>query len=581
MDAALTHKAETIFRHQHCYLHHYIPPDSLDGSIWNDLFIHDSLKELKDEDAFSMIDSNESLKPLLSERFDQQIEGHTDFQKQKILHMACKAGNAELARYLCRTGVSATLVGPLNGATCLHWLFNFPTECLKEIAVLLIQNGAKVNAQLLTKSPGLRWNFPFAWRAGTPLHWAVAASNAAAVKVLIDCDADCGIRDGVDPYIHDYNARTLDYEGPGGSYSLPSTKPEGFSALDVAVSNHDWRIVEALGTTTSAAHEVVRGDEEGHTPFHRLVYNWIGRTWEGGGFWYGAFLGSKVVRFGNLERTVKALLAIGGDIDRLSKPSPEHLREGEYTGSLTPLMLAVMKADVTTVRVLLSCGANPNVINSLGYNALCILPQRGDPEVCSSDTALVVNELLLHGAKPDGCSPFADRLPLASAIESGSLEAVALLLEAGANWRVKHKKLSILGYWIAYWGVDKYLARPDTSPKLWETWEEQVVRLLKVHVLEKHDADLLDVLNNVDEVGGTLLHYAAGAGLAKVVELLMEANVDKGKVRGKPPPRGDDGTDLLARVMEPATALAVVRSTYSERLNRVRRHESGWERSGE
>ena len=580
IDAALTYKAETIFRHTHQYLQHYLPPDSKDVSLWNDLFIHGSLKEAKEEDASSMTDSNESLKPSLSETFQQQIEDHTDLQKQTILHMACVAGNLDLVRYLCHTGVSATLRGPPNGATCLHWLFNFPSECLKEVADLLMKNGADVNAQLGTKSTGVRWYFPFEWPAGSPLHWAVAASNAAAVEVLIDFHADCSIRDGVDPYMYDSNARYLDHEEPGGAYTLPSTKSEGLSAWDIAVSNHDWRMIEALGTATSASDEVARGDEEGHTPFHRLVYNWISRPTSGGKFWYGAFLGSKEARFGNIVRTVKALLAIGGDIDRESKPSPEPLREGEYTGSLTPLMLAVMKADLTTVRVLLSCGANPNVLNSLGYNALCVLPVRGDPEVCFSDIPLVVIELLRHGAKPDVCSPFWDRRPLARAIESGSLEAVEPLLEAGADWRMKQKKLSILAFWMQYWRLDRYLQYPDTTPESWETCEGQIVRLLNVHVLEKHDTDLLDVLNNVDEVGGTLLHYAAHAGLAKVVELLIEASVDKGKVRGKPPPMGDTDTNMYARLMGPGTALHVVSSRYSELYNRVRRYEQGWERSG-
>lgn len=579
MDAALTSKAETIFRHQHCYLQHHIPPEA--ASLWNNLFIHDSLKEPKDEDAYYMTDSIASLKPLLSKTFDQQIEGYTDFQKQIILHMACMAGNIDVARYLCRTGVRATLPGPPNETTCLHWLFTFPSECLKEIADLLIQNGANVNAQLHTKNPTQRWFFPFAWPAGTPLHWAVAASDAAAVKVLIDCGADCGIKDGVDPYKYDSNARTLDYEDSGGSYSLPLTKPEGFSPLDTAVSNHDWRIVEALGTAASASDEVARGDEEGHTPFHRLVYNWIGRTWLGGHFWYGAFQGSEDVRFGNIERTVKALLAIGGDIDRESKPSREHLLEGEYTGSLTPLMLAVMKADVTAVRALLSCGANPNVLNSLGYNTLCILPAGGDPEICSSDIALVVSELLDHGAKPDVCSPLEDRWPLASAIRSLSIEAVESLLRAGANWRVKHKKLSILAHWMEHWSIKGYLSQPHTSPESWKTCERQIVRLLEAHVLEKHDTDRLNLLNNVDEVGGTLLHYAAKAGLAKVVELLIEANVDKGKVRGEHPPHNEMDTNWYARFMGPGTALEVVSARYSEYCEGGRRYEGALNSSGE
>ncbi|KAG8529914.1 uncharacterized protein KY384_005395 [Bacidia gigantensis] len=501
IDEKMAHKATAVFCENHKYLQHY--GQSEDISFWNSLFANDSAKQREGKDV-SKISRSSNL--LLSNAFEQQIEKQNDFMKDKLLYIACLAGNADIVRHLCRMGVKATLTGPFNGATCLHWLFNFPPEHMKEIARLLIENGANLNARTRASVPGIRWFFPFAWSAGTPLHWAVSTSSPIAVKVLIECGADCSIKDGIDQYMYDSSLRDLDLEGPDGSYSIPSSQAEGLGAMDIAVANHDWTMIAALAASPSAPNEVARGDKEGHTPFHRLVYNWIGRISSGAQFgarfWYGAFWGAPDVRFRNIKRTIMALQAIGGDIDRESKPSDEYLRYRGYVGSLTPLMLAVMKADVIAVRAILSCGANPDLNNSLGYNTLCVLPGGGDPEVSSGNIAPTVKVLLEHGAKPNIPSPFRGLSPLASAIGSLSIPAVTLLLQA-------------------------------------------------------------------DDVGGTLLHYAAFAGLVRVVERLLEAGIDKERVRREPPPRDNsefqDNEEVL---LGPGTALEMAKASYRSFVDR-------------
>lgn len=521
------------------------------------------------------------LVPLLPSTLKQHLEHKKGFQKQKMLYMACLAGNPHITRQLCRLGVRATITGEPNDATCLHWLFNYPPQHVKKMAALLIQNGANVNARLGMRNAGKQWVFPYAWPAGTPLHWAIATSNATAVTVLIESNANCGIRDGVDPYRYDSDVRYLLLEGPGGPHSVPPTQPEGLGAMDLAVANHDWRIVEILGETKSSKDDVARADEEGYCPFHRLEYNWIGHVWSGGRFWHGAFWGQSSERFKNIQRTVKALKAIGGDINRMTQASEQNPRKrrNDRPGSLTPLMLAVRKADVTAVDALLSCEADPNIENSLGHNALCLLPEDGDPEVSSSKISPMVNMLLRYGAKPNVPSPFDDYSPLASAINSGSLAAVASVLEAGADSTARYRGLGVLAYLIGKWNIETYIKPPETWCQRWEASDRRIARLISIHVLNQDEAQGSQVLDRADHFGGTLLHYAARSGLANVVVCLLDAKLDVNKVRRQPPE--DYGIHSISRFAGTGTALNLATSRRRYLQGKGRRNEGTWRTEGE
>lgn len=578
IDEALAHEAEAIFRENCGYQQHYAPQD--DKDYWSALVAHDPTKRRQETRASDVSKGPMPLVPLLPNTLEQYFEHENDFQKQKMLYMACLAGNPHIARQLCRLGVRATLTGEPNGATCLHWLFNFPPQYMKEMAALLIQNGANVNARLHMRNAGKQWVFPYAWPAGTPLHWAVAASNATAVTVLIDSNANCGIRDGVDPYRYDSNVRYLLLEGPAGSHSVAPTQPEGQGAMDLAVANQDWRMVEALGEAKSSKDDVARADEEGYCPFHRLEYNWIGHVWSGGRFWHGAFWGQSSERFTNIQRTVKALKAIGGDINRTTKASKQNPRQGDRPGILTPLMLAVRKADVTAVDALLSCEADPNIENNLGHNALCLLPEDGDPEVSSSKISPMVNALLRYGTKPNVPSPFDDYSPLASAINSGSLTAVASVLQAGADSTARCRGLGVLAYLIGKWNIETYIRPPERWCQRWEASDRKIARLISIHVLNKHEAQRSRVLESADDVGGTLLHYAARSGLFNVVLCLLDAKVDVKKVR-RQPPQEDNGIHSISRFAGTGTALDLATSRRRFLQSKGRRNEGTWRTEGE
>ena len=452
---------------------------------------------------------------------------------------------------------------------------------MTEMAAPLIQNGVNVNARLCMRNAGKKWVFPYAWPAGAPLHWAVAASSMTAVTVLIESNANCGIRDGVDPYRYDLNVRYLLLEGPDGSHSVPPTQPEGLSAMDLAVANHDSRMVETLGEAKSSKDDVARADEEGYCAFHRLEYNWIGHIWSGGRFWHGAFWGPSSERYTNIQRTVKALQALEGDINRMTKASEQNPRINDRPGNLTPLMLAVTKTDVIAVDALLSCGADPNIENNLGHNALCVLPEDGDPEVSPSKISPTVNMLLRYGAKPNVPSPFDDWSPLVSAIHSGSLAAVASVLQAGADSTVRYMGLGLIACLIAKYNIEQSVRPSKSWTQTWEASDRKVAQLIQIHVLSKDDdAQKSRVLNSADDIGGTLLHYAASSGLAHVVQCLLDAKVDVNKFR-KQGPQHDSRINSIVRFANAGTALDLATSKRRYRESMGRRNERMWKTEGE
>lgn len=453
-----------------------------------------------------------------------------DLRNSEMLYMACLAGCSKDVRQLCHDGSNAGFFGKPNEAPCLHWLFNFLPEEMSEIATLLIRSGADVNFHLKTKTPVPRFFFPFTWPAGTALHWAVGASNTSAVTVLLQHGIDCRSRNEVDPYMYDIDTRYLSNGSvttSGDMFSVPPEPPEGLTALDIAVANYDWAILETIIAAGCKETGICDSDEEGYTPFHRLEHNWIGRTLSGSRFWHGAFWGSRSERYDKILRTIKTLQVMGGDINRLTSPSESNPRKQrcDRPGSLTPLMLAVRKVDIDAARALLACGADPNIRNNIGFNALSQLPEAKSPSVSFRELGPLVELLLTMGAEPSIPSSIMEWCPLASAIESKCLEVISLILDAGADPSMKQRKLGIIAVLIESHTINKH-AWTEGSPQALEAQDDELAKWILKNLLGKRKTT--EVMENVDPYGGSLLHYAVHSGLPKVVEVLIQdgAKVD-------------------------------------------------------
>ncbi|KAL9117634.1 MAG: hypothetical protein Q9187_005829 [Circinaria calcarea] len=306
-----------------------------------------------------------------------------------------------------------------------------------------------------------------------------------------------------------------------GDYSFPASPVAGLSMLDITAANHDWQTLRAIIALHNNTVDVSQTDEEGYTPFHRLEYNWVGRTFSNTRLWYPAFSGSSANRQSSIRQTIEALQAMGGQIDILTKCLDYTKFPRDNRGGFTPLMLAVRKGDLDAVVALLQCGADPNIRNDQGLTALAQLPQSLDPVVKPERLPLIAQVLLDNGARP--VHDFLSReTPLAAAAYS-SLDVVDILLGAGAQPTEHILGLNVIAVLVRQHRILDVMSRNDRAHSIF--FEYQIKSIIQKHVLSSFPVTHPGMLEQVDEEGGTLLHYVAYAGFPSVVDVLLKCGV--------------------------------------------------------
>ena len=210
--------------------------------------------------------------------------------------------------------------------------------------------------------------YPFTLPLGTALHWAVTMSVPQAVISLLNHGAKPSVRDGSDPYRYDKHVRDLDMLVNGTGISIPSHITMGLSAIDVSVKNRDHKILELLLSDPSH-NDIDDVDEEGHTALHRLdAGEWL-HTKHGSAIWNPLFQGIARSPKEALRRTVAILVKNGYDLDKMTSPRPISKGRVKFYPQ-TALMLAVAKGQLETVETLVGAGADVDVLNNEGRNAI-------------------------------------------------------------------------------------------------------------------------------------------------------------------------------------------------------------------
>jgi len=225
----------------------------------------------------------------------------------------------------------------------------------------------------------------------------------------------------------------------------------------------------------------------------------------------------------------------------------------------TPLTIAAAISNPEVAVVLLDNGANPNVIDGNGLTPLHHAVRDSDYGVDTATKATavkIVKALLAHGADPNlrlhidvekaaaerkynagGVGARAKRTamtitevelngasPVALAAEVNNLEAVKLLVEAGANPVLPTEKGTTPLLLASGAGTDVQRAR---------TPEERGTAVQTARYLVEHGADV----NAAGDYGWTPLHAAAYQGLNDVIEYLVSkgANIDAKDALGQTP----------------------------------------------
>lgn len=470
--------------------------------------------------------ASEDLKNIVNLMNPQEVNALND-RGETALYRACMAGWAANVLLLLSHGADPSIVPSHSGPTCLHWLFHFNPRDVDVVARELVTHGAPIHSQVKWKVPML--HYPFTLPMGTPLHWAVENSAVEATRSLLRHGADPSVRDGSDPYAYDDNVRYLDMWHPSNwtPYSVAEHTTLGFNAVDVAVKNRDHEILAML-LSNDTSFDPGDTDEEGYSAVQRLDAGEWRYTNHGSAIWCRLFQGSPSSQADSLKKTIAILLQHGFKLDKLTN---QKKRSDSALGfsSQTALMIAVAKGSTETVKQLLDAGADVNVTNSEGETALLSFTEYHVEE--EGQQSKVVSLLLdanahLHARNSRNDTPFI------WAASSGLCEVAAALLNHGADLR---DRVMDTPQRVAFGqtALAKIAKCPlDRTVK----HDEWLVTQLKAHVLPRiAAADGLalrdEILEKADLDGGTLLHYAAGVGLARSCAILLEAKVSINSVR--------------------------------------------------
>ena len=252
------------------------------------------------------------------------------------LYKACLSANLEAVRTLVALGANAAIPAKATGASCLHWLFNFEADEMREVAELLIYRGrGDVNAEIASVTtrgsilPIPSEHFPFHWPFGTPLHWAVAARSRSALETLLCFQCDI-------------NAPDL------------SREENGQTALTMAMYRVDPEMAELLiangakaDNTDSRGRNIIHMLAADHTHMNRAFY--LPRS-----VWSWVTHGSSQNHLAQLRRCLAIAQDVGLDLNAVRRKCQ------------TPLIDAVETSDACSILVLLNAGANASVLNPMG-----------------------------------------------------------------------------------------------------------------------------------------------------------------------------------------------------------------------
>ncbi|KAL9584822.1 MAG: hypothetical protein Q9212_001889 [Teloschistes hypoglaucus] len=313
------------------------------------------------------------------------------------LHLASFRGSMETVGLLLQRGANI-MAQNHAGETALHTCLRYLPD--EDVVSLLLKRGHKIDVSNA--------------RGQTPLHTAARRGHSSIVKVLIDHGADTTLEthDGRTPLAEaaasgakDVVDMLREHESDNRSYRYVDLLAS--ARLREAISTRDLDTIEEL--LTKPGIDIDLPDCDGRTSLHHAAYS------------------------GQIEVAV-ALLKRGASVHAQIDDSA-YTDAVQYLGHIphkafqhqwiTPLHKAAGKRHADIVKILLSHGANVNVVGCQGYTALKIAAKAGYDNVAKL--------LLEHGSTFDKSRDGGEPTLLYWVASRGHEDVVRLLLKYGAD----------------------------------------------------------------------------------------------------------------------------------------------------
>ena len=333
--------------------------------------------------------------------------------KQTALMLACEEGNVDAINVLLKNRADLDIANA-DGDTCLHVVAR--GDYVKEIIHTLVNHGANVNTKNMFNE--------------TPLMKANKKGNINVTKELLNAGADHKIIDGYgNTWIHwaidggyrqelirtmiDHGADVNAMNEHNETAIMTACRTGNVDALELLLS---------VGANVNAMNKhgetaLMTACKNGHVDAIELllsvganpnIKNNDGQTW------------IHLTAIGNCSREVlQVVIAHGGDVNAATNDN------------ITALMLASRTGNVDTINVLLSAGADPNIMDADGYTCLHDAVDVG----CTKETlkAIVGCSANINAANKKGVTP------LMQALQIGNINAINLLLNAEADLNIVDK----------------------------------------------------------------------------------------------------------------------------------------------
>ena len=306
-----------------------------------------------------------------------------DTNQETPLHFACSAGNLDITQFFLDHGADIDIQNA-NGQTPLHQTSEYYTIHSSSIALLLLERGADVNA--LSKDQK------------TPLHSACNKSRLEIVQMLLDYGAEVDAHDanGQTP-LHQVSWFHDDEEDEYSPSDIAQLLLEDGADVDARDKNQETPLHSASRESNPRLTKVLlehganinAKNVRGQTPLHMVSDNKYSVS---------------------DSRAVRLFPTQGMDVNA----------EDRYQRSASHLWGS------STAQVLLENGAEANVVDIHGQNALHLLSQQPIAEV-------KIAELLLSWGVDMNAQDEEEMTPFHFAAYHGQVDVAELLLDYGAR----------------------------------------------------------------------------------------------------------------------------------------------------